>query len=184
MSLTPIAEQEEFSYAPLDPKNRSIRLIRIRSNLSPSGHIRCDIRHARLDHEDYVCLSYVWGPTDSTQWIMIGESLFEVRQNLWDFLNSARQLQRHASMWFWIDALCINQADVSERNHQVQQMAQTYENAQEVVSWLGTDRFIMKLLAYGRCLKPMAFAEACQYFRESGMDHTRGGSCVAQYGHG
>lgn len=37
----------------------------------------------------------------------------------------------------WVDALCINQDDIPERNHQVTQMALIYSNARQVISWLG-----------------------------------------------
>jgi Heterokaryon incompatibility protein (HET) len=37
----------------------------------------------------------------------------------------------------WYDALCINQQDVKERNHQVNQMGKIYESATNVVVWLG-----------------------------------------------
>ncbi|KAK8015326.1 heterokaryon incompatibility protein-domain-containing protein [Apiospora arundinis] len=39
----------------------------------------------------------------------------------------------------WIDALCINQADHEERNHQVQMMSRIYNCAQQVCVWLGQD---------------------------------------------
>jgi len=38
----------------------------------------------------------------------------------------------------WVDALCINQADLEERAEQVQRMKQIYESAKAVVGWLGT----------------------------------------------
>ena len=38
---------------------------------------------------------------------------------------------------FWIDAVCINQADTSERNHQVRLMRDIYSQAEEVIAWLG-----------------------------------------------
>ena len=37
----------------------------------------------------------------------------------------------------WIDAACINQQNVSERNHQVQMMGRIYSNATSVRAWLG-----------------------------------------------
>jgi hypothetical protein len=37
----------------------------------------------------------------------------------------------------WIDAICINQADVGERNHQVDQMRNVYSGADQVIVWLG-----------------------------------------------
>lgn len=40
--------------------------------------------------------------------------------------------------WTFIDFLCINQNDVAERGHQVRLMRQVYEDAAEVVAWMGT----------------------------------------------
>ncbi len=40
------------------------------------------------------------------------------------------------SLW-WIDALCINQADVAERNAQVALMRRIYASATRVQVWLG-----------------------------------------------
>lgn len=37
----------------------------------------------------------------------------------------------------WIDAICINQADITERGHQVAQMGKIYESATAVTAWLG-----------------------------------------------
>lgn len=39
----------------------------------------------------------------------------------------------------FIDQLCVNQADVKERNHQVHQMAGIYKSAKQVVCWLGPE---------------------------------------------
>jgi len=40
-------------------------------------------------------------------------------------------------MYYWIDAICINQKDVDERNVQVRMMHHIYFRAQTVVVWLG-----------------------------------------------
>jgi hypothetical protein len=37
----------------------------------------------------------------------------------------------------WVDAICIDQGHVSERNHQVTQMGEIYAGAERVVVWLG-----------------------------------------------
>jgi hypothetical protein len=39
--------------------------------------------------------------------------------------------------YFWIDAICINQSAISERNHQVRLMSDIYKTAQAVLVWLG-----------------------------------------------
>lgn len=45
----------------------------------------------------------------------------------------------------WIDAICINQRDIHERNYKVTQMAQIYEQAERVVVWLGPSDASSKL---------------------------------------
>ncbi|KAI6797812.1 hypothetical protein KC332_g13920 [Hortaea werneckii] len=49
-----------------------------------------------------------------------------------------RQLQKHRSHgYFWIDAICINQDDIDEKNCQVQMMGEIYESAECVIACLG-----------------------------------------------
>ena len=38
---------------------------------------------------------------------------------------------------WWIDAICINQADIEEKNDQVPMMRDIYMIAKRVVAWLG-----------------------------------------------
>lgn len=45
----------------------------------------------------------------------------------------------HRSRVLWIDALCINQKDVTERGHQVGIMHEIYRNTQKNLIWLGHD---------------------------------------------
>ncbi|KAK3612876.1 hypothetical protein LTR22_028411, partial [Elasticomyces elasticus] len=52
-----------------------------------------------------------------------------------DFLVNFRS-ESHSAV-LWIDAVCINQTDNSERNAQVRLMKQVYEQADSVVIWLG-----------------------------------------------
>ena len=47
-----------------------------------------------------------------------------------------------------MDALCINQDSVTERNHQVQQMGDIYSDATLVHAWLGDDLQIASLLRF------------------------------------
>jgi hypothetical protein len=130
--------RRDFVYSSLDHKAPSIRLIRILKDLSPDGYIKCEIRHASIP-SNYVCLSYVWGGPEECQWILLNDRRLWVRDNLWQFLQSARQKSHIRDEWLWIDALSINQANNTERGHQVQQMGQIYSSATRVISWFGTD---------------------------------------------
>ncbi|KAF7674576.1 hypothetical protein GT037_007336 [Alternaria burnsii] len=71
---------------------------------------------------------------------MLNGKPFVVRQNLHDFLlavSTEHQMSHFTQEDYWIDALCINQFDNSERSHQVAQMGQIYSNAWRVHIWLG-----------------------------------------------
>jgi hypothetical protein len=53
----------------------------------------------------------------------------------------ALPLDKSPERWkhFWIDAVCINQRDISERNDQVAMMRDIYSNASFVLVWLGNE---------------------------------------------
>ncbi|KAF2246901.1 HET-domain-containing protein, partial [Trematosphaeria pertusa] len=125
-----------FTHKPLDHTKQTIRLIRILPDRSSSGFIQCDIYHATIEAE-YVCLSYMWGPPEPSQTILMNGKYHQIGPNLFDFLNVARE--KYRSERLWIDALCIDQANTAERNHQVQQMGQIYSEAQKVIIWLGKE---------------------------------------------
>jgi ubiquinone biosynthesis protein UbiJ len=59
----------------------------------------------------------------------------DVRENLWSALVHLRDSRQERGLW--IDALCINQGDIEERNHQVKLMAFIFARAEEVLVWLG-----------------------------------------------
>ena len=61
-----------------------------------------------------------------------------VSAELVDALRRIRLPDRHRSIW--IDALCINQQDVNERNMQVRNMRDIYSRADHVLIWVG-ERF-------------------------------------------
>lgn len=133
----------KFSYRPFGPDETSthIRVIQIKPGCGEP--IRCVMKHMRRpasrSESSYSCLSYRWGPKQPRRPIYIegehiNEGETEVRQNLRDFLDAARDA--NVTDWIWIDALCINQEDVTEREQQVGQMGQTYEQAKKVFVWL------------------------------------------------
>jgi hypothetical protein len=149
-SLTPHSSSPElpavsktFGYEPLNHEIPSIRLLRVHPESSPEGYLQCTIQHATINAE-YTCLSYVWGPPDDGITILLGGKQHKVRSNLSQFLEVARA--RHTDKLLWIDALCINQRDILERNHQVQQMGTIFSSAREVLAWLGHAKIIAKHL--------------------------------------
>jgi hypothetical protein len=143
--LPPLNGQLLFEHSRLDLNARSIRLVRILPDPSFDGHIQLEIRHASIDSA-YDCLSYVWGEEKTLRCIRLGGRLFHVHQNLHAFLGSARKKPHICTKWLWIDALCIDQSNNSERSHQVQQMGHIFSRAVKVISWLGDDERIAQFL--------------------------------------
>ena len=130
MAKIPVMSKK-FKHEPLDPTKSTIRVFHI---LPGTGTIRCLMKHVDLDSDRTAC-SYVWGDTEPSQLILINERPFHIRENLHDFLLQMRKDELLGPLW--VDALCIDQSNTSERNHQVQQMGSIFRSARAVISWLG-----------------------------------------------
>ncbi|MAD87099.1 MAG: hypothetical protein CL912_29420 [Deltaproteobacteria bacterium] len=141
-SITPSAHQ------PL--QDAEIRLVNIHSWNKDSTRVSCNIIQGRLEILSFVALSYVWGPLDETVEITLNDRPFKVTTNLEAFLRYAAQdkARQHPdetnASYVWIDALCINQRNVSERNAQVRMMGSIYSHATRVIVWLGIGGDYMK----------------------------------------
>jgi ankyrin repeat protein len=126
-----------FEYEAIDLSKPAIRLARLLGG--NDVEIRCEIFQAFLNRPDslieYEALSYTWGGTNMSDYIMIGDQKLEVTENLYLALQSLRY--ENEDRVLWIDGLCINQGDHKEKGHQVQQMSNIYSRAQRVVIWLG-----------------------------------------------
>ena len=123
-------------YFPLDANNREIRLVTIQPGTTQEP-ARCTLETVSLnDSPIYLALSYVWGDPTITIPIVLDDRPFDVTANLafaLDFI-----IPPHLSgVPFWIDAICINQADLEERASQVGLMKDIYQTADTVISWLG-----------------------------------------------
>ncbi|RYP74958.1 hypothetical protein DL770_007511 [Monosporascus sp. CRB-9-2] len=93
----------------------------------------------------YEALSYTWGSSQSPgtvevtrshkHWRAMFTQTLRVNRNLAEAMRYLRYKDRPRIMW--IDAICINQADVKERSVQVKRMGQIFSLANKVVAWLG-----------------------------------------------
>lgn len=136
------AENIQYRHDPLDYRQASIRVIEVGSTTS-DGYIRCTLRHTDVE-STYTCLSYVWGDTSERQLIMINGRPFFVHHNLWEFLRVAQVNYQFTP--FWIDAICIDQEAILERNHQVRHMGEIFSRAVQVIAWLGSQQEIIEFL--------------------------------------
>lgn len=128
---------EAFQHQPLDLDVRSIRLLRLLKSVG--GPICCEIFQANFDDIDnavpYEALSYVWGPSYRGFEIEVAGKKLKTTDNLFYALCNLRLPYKDRILW--VDAICIDQANLKERGHQVRQMGDIYSKAEQVLFWLG-----------------------------------------------
>ncbi|KAJ4287325.1 Folylpolyglutamate synthetase [Kalmusia sp. IMI 367209] len=143
-----------FKYAPLSPTRNEIRVLRPTSIsptrqspkdesadknnvVTPDLSMEFELETISLDDKPpYTALSYVWGTeTVGMKTIKVNGASFSVGANLESAL---RHMQyRDIAPAIWIDAICINQQDLAEKNEQIPKMRAIYSGARNVLIWLG-----------------------------------------------
>ncbi len=135
-------------YQPLDPSHPSIRLLTFdppsQNPTDKDDTISLTLHHTSLSispKPTYNALSYVWAtpstsPTPLPTIIKINSLPLRTTPNLFAALRTL-QHSNLAAGFLWIDALCINQRDVAEREQQVRLMGRIYAEAEGVLAWLG-----------------------------------------------
>lgn len=149
-------------YKPLNENTQSIRLL---SFQAPNGIVSAKLE--QFDDvktcPPFIALSYTWGNAWPLQEIELNGSPFEVWPNLYEFMESARfarsewaqkvygedaaaavtenSFLENPILWdyWWIDAICIDQNSIREKNHQVGIMGDIYSQAAFVFVWLGNE---------------------------------------------
>jgi hypothetical protein len=89
-------------------------------NRDEQDEVKCRLHLANLevDLSQYIALSYEWGdPSEGMLSIKLDGKLFPVRKNLYSALWHIRSETCETRLW--VDALCIDQENQEERNHQV-----------------------------------------------------------------
>lgn len=127
-----------YKYQALDDTPGAIRIFILQPAQQLDAPIVGDLQHVSHDSYRYTAISYVWGDPLHVHCIQISGHDFGVADNLFNVLRGLRRSAETISLW--IDAICINQNDIPERNSQVQKMASIYRSAVEVVGSLGSTR--------------------------------------------
>ncbi|MCJ1388748.1 hypothetical protein MMC18_001597 [Xylographa bjoerkii] len=132
--------KHKFEYTSLGSRSNTIRLIDLFPASDQFEEIRCMLFEVELDEQvPYEALSYTWGPDYTTRTpIRLNGYTFLVSQSLGTILRELRNMQKAVKRRLWIDAICINQEDMTDRVAQVQLMRKIYTQAQSVTVHLDT----------------------------------------------
>jgi hypothetical protein len=140
VSYTDIA-MSSYCYVSLPKELGNIRLLRLIPDQDDTAIIQCELFQYSLSLQSsrsthlYEALSYVWGDPGKTLPIIIHGKAFNVTANLHAAL---LQLRNHSiERILWVDAICIDQDNQAEKEHQIGYMADIYGQANRVLVWLG-----------------------------------------------
>lgn len=124
-----------YAYSPLRSDNDEIRLLHVQPGLQ-SQPLECTLWHVRLiDNPKFETISYVWGKASIRSSLVLHGCAASVPAS------SAAAIRRvrleNGVRVIWIDAVCIDQTNVEERNCQVALMRKIYSQASGNIVYLG-----------------------------------------------
>jgi len=125
----------QYTPLPVSSTHASIRLLELLPSRD-SHSVAFILKEAPLSGDpQYEAVSYCWGdPEDESPISCNGKQLF-VPRSLESALRSMRYYDRPRILW--ADAICINQNDDREKEHQVQLMRTIFSQAQRTLIFLG-----------------------------------------------
>ncbi|KAL7789842.1 hypothetical protein V8C37DRAFT_411156 [Trichoderma ceciliae] len=144
-STTIQTTESAYSYSNL-PEG-CIRLLRLFPHQDEATPIRYDLikypllKLAGSFRHLYDALSYVWGSSEKTQYISMGNHNLPIIVNLHAALLHLRD--KYFEQIMWVDAIYINQENQQERGQQVQIMAIIYTIASRVLQEIATARHVI-----------------------------------------
>lgn len=103
----------------------------------------CYLVERPIAKSNYEALSYVWGdPSENTVMYCShlpsgGHQTLTITKNLEKALRALRRRRQFRILW--VDAVCINQQNTSEKERQIPLMADIYSNARRTLIWLGEE---------------------------------------------
>lgn len=135
-----------FTYRPLETST-TIRLIKINPELEDDV-IFCTLAQFSINNSsapDYIALSYCWGdtsipPASRIRIRYMDDQTFHpklIYENLWNLLNQLRSSEERTTLYYWMDALCLDQDSADEKAEQIPRMGTIYSEALRTISWLG-----------------------------------------------
>jgi hypothetical protein len=118
----------------------SIRILELQPAVSISSPLNGRLRSSRIGelNYNYEALSYVWGDVSKSVDLFCEGRVMGITQNLDSALRHVRYSDR--PRYLWVDAVCINQSDTTERGHQVRLMRSIYKSAWQVLVWIAEDQ--------------------------------------------
>lgn len=145
--ISPPISFYQYAMLPSDSSFRVLELFRGKKN-NPISYRMHIVDWSSPPH--YEAISYAWGDVKDTTYSLCDGLILPLTESLKGGLAAMRYEDK--SRWLWADAICIDQSNKEEREHQVSHMGIIYNQATKVIVWLGKD-------VDNQALKAMALIE-------------------------
>jgi hypothetical protein len=143
----PSSTSQSYIYTPL-PDDNYIRLLALRprswatDSFTPTASLHIHPFNDKTPR--YTTLSYSWGRNSDgdaslSHELVVNGKVLMITANLYDFLIQHVPQSEDELFNLWVDAVCINQSNIPERNAQVARMQGIYSKASSTIVWLGMD---------------------------------------------
>jgi hypothetical protein len=133
---TVLGEPPAHEYKALNSSNSEIRIVKLHAgnhwNIIKANLISVSI----FDAPPFEAVSYRWS-SENPITILLNGGRFIVSGSVYEMLLALRS--RTEDRLLWIDSLCINQADDTEKGWQIGLMRNIYQSAYQVIWWMSLD---------------------------------------------
>ncbi|KAK3368007.1 hypothetical protein B0H63DRAFT_88769 [Podospora didyma] len=111
----------KFEYADLRRPASQLRLLRVQRYISPFLKLEAELEvHDMDNHPPFKAVSYKWGDKGDLRNIVLNGRKHTFLANVHDILRRCCSPFRSL---LWIDTVCINQANIKEKQHQICRMS-------------------------------------------------------------
>jgi hypothetical protein len=145
---------QDYRYEALDlDHGRQVRILVLKAG-SFQDPLRCELEHVNLQHgPNYEAVSYTWADAVGDDSLTGTITHNTTDQSISITKNCEMALRRlrkpRSDRRLWVDAVCIDQSNVQERNHQVKNMIAIFRSALRVLVYLGQgDSTLHRLVDY------------------------------------
>ncbi|KAF9893477.1 hypothetical protein FE257_010789 [Aspergillus nanangensis] len=165
LSQSTVKVDSWFSYDTLKDPEAMIRVLTVLPG-EEFEDVHCRLESANLHQAEYEAICYTWGNGTRLNPIACNGTRINITRNLKKALHDLRYMDRPRVLW--VDAICINQSNISEKESQVKIMGDIYHHAKRTIIYLGMFFPGIKLVFGALC----AFHREYQTLMKGGMDLT------------
>lgn len=148
---------ERYQYEPLIAED-SVRIVALEPSDDFSAPLHCSLtqrRRAVQPHSPddciYSAVSYTWGDLELSHRLFV-----RLHDHSWAYIRITETVDSllrylrvpYKARLLWIDAICLNQQDETEKTQQIPRMGRIYSDAERVHIWLGDNEIEEAQRAY------------------------------------